>query len=139
MTKIAREIAEKEVTEWLDRKKISPSTRESREDSIDLLIDCVCEGTLVFNKNEQSNEIDGTITHSLLFPTDGEAPITSLKYRARLNDNILRPFLKGVAGNDGDGRLTAYVAALTNTAKGIISALDSGDKKISLAIAVFFL
>jgi hypothetical protein len=132
MEKISREIAEAEVKKWLDKKKVFQTTREAYEPHSNLLADAICEGALIYNEDE------GTWKHNLLFPLDS-GKITELNYIARLNDIVLRPYLKGVAGDDPDARVNAHIAALTNTAKGIIAGLDSADKKIASAIAIFFL
>ena len=130
--KIAREQAESEVNQWLETKKVFKSVRESNQDSIDLLIEAIQDGVLIYNEDEN------TFTHKLLHPLKNEMPVEELTYISRLNDNILRPYLKGVPTGDGDARLLATIAALTGKAKGILSALDSVDKKICNAIAIFF-
>ncbi len=132
MERVIREQAVIEVNKWLDTKKIFKSTREAREDDIELLIEAIQEGVLIYN------EEDNSFTHKLLHPIMNEKSVTELKYLGRLNDNIIRPYLKGVDPSDGDARLLATLAALTGTAKGILSALDSVDKKVSNAITIFF-
>lgn len=130
---VDRETAEGEVNEWLEAKKVFQSTIQDSKDSIEILIESIQYGTLTFNKSDKS------FTHQLLFPLgeDGAA-VTSLKYVHRVNDKTLQRFMKGVAGKDVDGRLNATIAALTNTARGIIEGLDTMDKKVSNAIAIFF-
>lgn len=132
MNKVARELAETEVTKWLDTKKVFESVRETYKESVDLLIEAMQNGVLVYN------ESDNSFTHELLHPLNNEQPVTELKYKGRLNDNDVRPYLKGVAAGDGDARLVSTIAALTGKAKGIISALDTSDRKITNAIATFF-
>lgn len=131
--KVSRELAEQEVTQWLDEKKVFQSTREAYKDSIDLLVDAICEGVLKYDGDKKK------FIHTLLFPLGGEIPITELIYKQRLTDKELRPNLNGVKQGDGDGRLNAYVAALTSTNKEIVANLDSADKKIAMAISIFFL
>lgn len=137
MEKITREVAELDILAWLDKKKVLQSTRETYKKSIDTLIDAVTEGILAYNHET------GVLTHTLLFPLNAEkensASVVKLEYRPRLNDNLLRPYLKGVAADDGDMRLNAHIAALTEKPRGIISLLDTGDKKIAESIAIFFL
>jgi hypothetical protein len=130
---VTREIAEQEVTAWLDKKKIFPSTREANKDSIELLIDSIVQGVLVYNST------NNTFVHKLLFPIENEMPINELTYKARINDIQLKPNLSGVKPGDGYGTLLAYVATLTGKNKTILSYLDSTDKKVAMAIAVFFL
>ncbi len=130
MEKVSREKATGEINGWLDKKKVYDSTREAQKDSIDLLIEAMMEGDLVLD--EKTNQF----THNLLFPLD---EIKQMTYKARLNDKMLRPHLQGVKSNDAEGRLSAFTAALTSQPKAIIESLDSADKKIMMAIAVFFL
>jgi len=132
MSRINPEQATKEINAWLDSKKIMHATKEANQDSIDLLIDGMVEGLLTV---EKSNEI----IHSLAFPIGDDDKIKNLTYKHRINDRILEPYLKGVKPADSDGRLIAYIAALTGQLKAVIKNMDSVDKKISLAIAVFFL
>lgn len=128
---VDRDTATLEIESWLDKKKVYESTREAQKDSIELLIEAMMAGDLTLDS--KTNEF----THKLLIPES--ANITEMKYRARLNDAILRPYLNGVKGGDADGRLLAYTAALTQQPKNILSALDTADKKIMMAIAIFFL
>lgn len=131
MDSVSREKATEEVEGWLDKKKVYPSTREAQKDSVDLLIEAIMSGDLTLDtlKNE--------FVHKLLFPLD-DGP-KELRYKARLNDKMLKPYLQGVKSTDADGRLAAHTAALTSQPKAIIEALDSADKKIMMSIAVFFL
>lgn len=133
MAKVTPEIATKEVNAWLEAKKIMKNTRDSNEDSTQLLIDAMVEGIIAIDEKTM------VITHNLNFPIGDGEEIKKLEYRHRLNDRLLEPYLKGVKPTDSDGRLTAYICALTQNSRGIIKNMDSVDKKISLAIAVFFL
>lgn len=140
-TKVAREVAQEDVKAWLDKKKVFEATRERYEDHIETITEAVMEGVLVIDSTtkDASSELTYEIIHTLLFPLKGEQPIETLKYKSRLNDKQLQPYLKGVKSDDADGRLLAHVAALTAQPRGVLVSLDSADKRISLAIAVFFL
>jgi hypothetical protein len=130
MDKVSREKATEEINGWLDRKKVYPSTREANEKDLELLIEAMVNGDIVLD--EKTNEF----THTLLFPLEDTK---SLKYKGRMNDKMLKPHLNGVSQKSGADMLTAYVAALTSQPKGLIESLDSADKKIAMAITVFFL
>lgn len=131
--KVERDVAEKEILFWLDKKKISPSTREKNKDEIELLIDRLCDGTLVYHADTNS------FTHTLLFPMENEKPLHELKYKGRINDIMLKPNLSGIKPGDGYATLLGYIQTLTGVNRNILAALDSSDKKIASAIAVFFL
>ena len=134
-TKIDRQTAENDVISWLEKKKVFQETREKFKDHIDIIIEAIQNKALVLNP-------DFTFEHTLLFPLcdEQENPLTtSLTYKARINDKQVQPHMRGVKNDDVDNRLNALIAALTNTSKGIISSLDSADKRISTAIGVFFM
>lgn len=134
MSKVVREVAEKEIESWLDKKKVFASTRDAYKESIEILIESVSEGVLVLNPDTFE------LIHTLLFPIESELATTELKYKPRLNDNMLKPYLNGIKANDADGRILATVAALTSVpTKNILMALDSMDKRIAMAIVVFFI
>lgn len=130
--KVAREVAEGEIGRWLDCKKVSNKKRESNRSSIDSLVDAVVEGLLVVQE-------DGSLIHTLKFPTDGESPLESLKYKLRLKVGDIHSYMKGIKADDADGRVAAYVAALIGKPLKLVQALDSEDYSISQAVAVFFI
>lgn len=133
MSKVDRETATKEVQGWLDKKKVFPETRDRFQDQIENLVDSVCNGVMVFNE-------DGTITHKLLFPFgEGGDGLSELKYLLRINDKMVQPQMRGVKADDFDGRLNALIATLTKENKGVISSLESSDKRIAASIAIFFM
>jgi hypothetical protein len=133
MSKVSLEVAANDLESWLDYKKIFPKTREQNADSIEFLQEMISEGVLMID--ERTFEI----THKLLFEIGEDEKIDHVVYKSRINDKILKPYMNGVKSTDADGRLTAYIAALTNQNKSIIQNMDSQDKKISTSIAVFFL
>jgi hypothetical protein len=130
---IDRETAEKEVNAWLESKKCFPSEIEKNKDSVEILVEAIMYGTLTLNETEK------TFTHQLLFPLgeDG-ATVTELTYKHRINDKMVQRYMKGVSATDGEGRLNATIGCLTETARGIIEGLDTKDKRIANAIAIFF-
>jgi hypothetical protein len=132
MSKVAREVAINDVNRWLDYKVVSERKRESLKDSIETLVDAVEDGLLIVND-------DHTIIQNLRIVPDGEEPIKSLTYKPRLKVSEVHMQLANVKSTDADGRVCAYIAALTTKPKGIIRALDTEDYGIGQAIAIFFL
>lgn len=133
ISKISPEQAQREISTWLDKKKIMESQRAEYKSSIAILADAVSQGVLVVD--EESNEL----IHNLLFPIgDDKIIITTITYKPRLNDLMLRPYIKNVDAGDADGRLIAYLAALTSQSKKLLEHLDTVDKRIANAIVVFF-
>lgn len=135
MGKVSKEIADQEIISWMDYKKIPASSRESEalKNSIETLSEAIQEGILTLD--EETFKFKQT----LLFEIGEEAKITELVYHPRLNDKMLKPHLSGVKGNDGDGRLLAHIAALTNKPKAVLELLDTVDKRTAQALAIFFL
>lgn len=127
--KVSLSVAQEEVSEWLDHLRITPQLRQNHKDMIDTLIEAVSFGLVEINE-------DKTITQKLQFPV-GE--VSELKYKSRLNDYILEPYLKGVKTSDGDARILAYKAALTGVLKVNIQKMDSSDQRIANSIVVFFI
>jgi len=133
MAKVALDIATKEVEAWLKYKRVQQKTIDINEDSVEILADAVADGILKIDEKTH------VITHKLIWEFGEEEKIKEFTYIPRVNDKILSPYMKGVKPTDADARLNAYIRALTKQASGIVKAIDSVDKKISVAIAVFFL
>lgn len=131
MEKIAKEVAIAEVDKWLDMKKVSQSKRETYKDHIEILVESVVEGNLILNE-------DGSWLQKLMFPIEGEMSVTELVFKPRLNRRSVIPHLNGVKASDGDGRIVAYMAALTGKPKNLLNSLDFEDSRISDSIVVFF-
>ena len=133
MEKVSRDVAQVDVEAWLDFKRVSQKKREVQTDSIDALIDAVSDGILTIN--DETFEI----THHLIFPFEGDSPLNELVYKPRLKVKQIHANLSGVKTGDTDGRLAAYVAALTSKNSQIIKNLDTEDYSVGTAIAIFFI
>jgi hypothetical protein len=123
------EIARKDVERWLDAKRISERKRNSYSDHIDNMIDGVMTGNLIVSD-------DCIITQKLNFPVDG---VSELVYKLRLEVRDARKRLEAVSSGDADGRITAYISALTGKSMGQIGLLDTVDYSMAQNMAVFFL
>ena len=135
MSKIPLKTAEAEVDKWLDYKKVKDKKRENNKEQIELIVDAVCDGTLVLDDKF-------VFTHKLLFPlgsSENEGKIKELKYRPRLMVREINAKMKGVKANDPDGRIVSYIAALSDQPSGIISSLDTEDNSLAQQIVSFFL
>ncbi len=118
---------------FMDFKKISAKTREQQTEGINALIDGVVEGDLSIDATTKE------ITQVLKFPLDGEIPVKELKYKPRVNIGTIQAHLQGVKATDADGRILAYIAALTGSVKAVIKNLDTEDHAIGQSIALFFI
>lgn len=132
MKPVSREIAEKDVNGWLDFKKVDQGKRDSLEGAIDRMITLVQDGTFEINQETFS------IKHKLKFSIGQNPPIIELIYKPRIPVSALQDNLAGVNGKDGIAVTLAYIAALTDTAKGILKGLDNEDYRNADLVAVFF-
>ena len=133
--KVSRKVAELEVKKWLDYKKVKEKKRENLQDSIDIMIDAIIDGSLVLDQ-------DFKFTHTLSFPIEnanGEVTVKSLTYKPRLSVQEITSRMKGIKSNDPDARVVGYVAALTDKPRAVLTDLDTEDNAIAQAFALFFL
>jgi hypothetical protein len=129
-TPISAEMATKEVTAWLDYKRIKPSDRERNEQSVKALVDAVSCGVISIDTAG-----DFTITHKLEFP-EGVQPV--LKYKARAKVGALQAGTKNLNGVPL-AMYFAYAQELTGVLMGTLQGMDSEDSKVLQAIVTFFL
>jgi hypothetical protein len=130
--KISRDVAEEEIEVWLDKKKVFQETRDKYKDHIEVIVEAMMNGVLQLNEKMEFH-------HTLLFEIGEGGAIDHLDYLFRANDKIIAPHMKGVKNDDVDGRLNALIAAITKQTRGIISNLDTVDKRIATAIGIFFM
>ena len=134
MSKVALEVAQAEVNKWLDYKKVSQEKRETYQNYISALVSGVQEGILSIDE-------ENVITQKLIWPIkhqEGKGALESLSFRPRITVGAIHNHMNGVKADDADGRIKAYICALTNTPKALINALDTDDYGIPQAVAVFF-
>jgi kynureninase len=125
------EMAEKEVTSWLDHKKINTRIRESKKDSIDSLIGHFEDGVLVLNE-------DFTITQSLQFPI-GDS-LKTITYKPRLSGKDINAVkVKNGKGFDTDAYVMDRICAMTGVNRELLLNLDTVDRAVCDSLAVFFI
>jgi hypothetical protein len=127
------DVATNDINAWLDAKRVRSTKRTEMKSSVDGLVKAVQDGLIVFDSET------GFLTQTLLWPIGENEGVKTFNYKLRLNSFELDPFLKNVSSGDGDGRLRAYVAALTSQLPSVVSKLDTEDLSIAQSIAVFFL
>lgn len=135
MEKVSKDVAVEEIDRWLDSKKFSDKKRESLKDSVDTLIDAIVDGTLCLDENNM-------LIQTLKFPiqtTDGKVAYDKFEYKPRLKMEAIHLHMQGVKSSDADGRVCAYVAALTSKPKDVVKKMDTEDYSVAQSIAVFFL
>lgn len=129
---ISKEQATKEVEAWLDSKCVSQRKRDKAKQAIEDLIEFFEYGILTLNHETFE------ITQILQLPV-GDSGIKELKYKSRMPVGAAYDHLTKVKSGDGDGRVMAYVTALTGVNSGIVKAIDTEDYDACVAIAYFFL
>ncbi len=126
---ISRDLAEQEVNEWLDFKRVKSKKRESNADAIENLIDGFCDGDLVMDQETKE------ITLKLSFPAGN---LNEFKFKPRLKLSDTHTYLKNAKSGDLDARVLAYMCALTGLNSGIVKELDTEDYGLAQSIAIFF-
>jgi hypothetical protein len=121
------------VQKWLDLKRIPAAKRETQKEAINSLIEAVSNGDI-------SIADDGVITQKLIFPiTIGGGELSELTYKPRLTVGEYKAHTANVKAGDFDGRIMAYVRALTKLQVEVIDRLDTADTSIATSIAIFFM
>lgn len=134
MGKIAREVAEQEVEIWLEyTNNSSARKKETFKEHIEGLIDAVSEGLLVLNPETK------VFTYQLRSPIGNGEAVKSLNFKPRLKVSAVQNHLRGVKATDADGRILAYVCALTSQNSEIIKDMETHDYSVCRDITVFFL
>jgi len=126
---MSRERAANEIKDWLDYKRVKASARESYKSQIEVLEEAMMTGDI---------SLDNTtfeINQKLVFKVDGLIDSLTYKPRMAVGDLNKVPTKPG----DFDGKIAAYIAALTGKGLSHIQKLDTEDYKIGQAIAVFFI
>ena len=128
-TKVPFETATAEFEKWLNAKQVSKKRRENLADMEEEIIDAIMEGNLVLNK-------DIEFIQHLNFPN---SKVSELKFQTRIQVGMINAKLRGIQANDVNGRLEAYISALTGEPVSLVKTLDSSDFAIASCIATYFL
>jgi len=127
--KVAKEIATKEVTDWLDYKRIKEPRREVLKANIDTLIEACMYGEIEFS--------DNAITQNLNFPIyndDGTLFRNKLKYKTTITVKEIQTSIE-----KNTLMVQAYASALTGLPGEVVGKLDaSTDYNVLNSIVVFF-
>ena len=126
---VTHEIAVNEFGKWIDAKKVSKRRREGLVDMEEEIIDAIQEGSLVLDDQTK-------FVQHLKFPNER---IKTLTFQTRIQIGVLNARLKNVSTQDVNGRLEAYISALTGEPTPVIKTLDSSDFNLSSCIATYFL
>jgi hypothetical protein len=128
-TPVDQSVAKNEIQQWLDFKQIDDIKKETQKDSIEKLESSIVDGSLTFDPETHE------LTQNLKFAVGS---IDKLTYKPRLTRGDLAARTKGVAINDLEGRIDAYICALTNNTVNVIKQMDTEDFGIAQSIAGFF-
>lgn len=132
---IVEETAIQDFERWLDYKKVKNKKRADNKEQEEVIVDAIMDGSLIVEK-------DCYIEFKLDFPLENEKnepTFESFKFKPRIKVFELNSKLKGVKSSDVDGRIVAYIAAVTGQNAGIIKKLDTQDYNICQAVIMYFL
>lgn len=129
---IAKDIAEKEVNDWLTRIDFSEGQRKDFEANINIMVNAVQNGTVSIDP--KTNDV----TQKLKRPFGKEEKITQLKFKTDISVSEINQYKKGI-DHDSDNRNTiAYICASTGNLASIIEQMNARDFNVSTAIVLFF-
>lgn len=133
MSGVSKEIALKEVGEWLDFKKVSFRKREKAKENIERIAEAIEDGILVLNPETKE------FTQTLKFPIGKDESITELKFKPNLIVGDIQSQLVGVPADDGYGRAFAHIAAATEEDRNVIAKMNFEDYSIAGDLVIFFM
>jgi hypothetical protein len=131
--KVSEEVAEADITRWLDACMIRESKRYTMKDTIKELVNYVMDGDIIVSE-------DGKIKQVLQFPVGEESQITELNFKNRIGVDDIHKRMTGnnVKAGDIDGRIRVYASALTGQPYALIGKLDTSDWSVTSTISSFF-
>jgi hypothetical protein len=133
--KVNREQAVRELDKWFEFKKIRTNKREANKEFEETIVSAIIEGDLVIDENSNIKfKLPEPMSNS-----KGEVTVEELVFKPRLKVRELNAELRGVKNSDGDGRIVAYIAAITGQAPNIITNLYTEDYSLCTAIVMYFL
>ncbi len=127
---MTRETAVKEVNDYLSFKGMRPKRRKEKEESIDVIIDCVEDGTVSIDPETR------ILKHKLIHPIKGTK---EFNYKARINQGKIATRLRMSSSSDGHSAIACYVAELSDNNITFVGMLDTEDNVISNAVAMLFM
>ena len=126
--KVNIDVAEKEVSALLDKKKIFPKQRERLQPAIEAVTEAVTYGFVKI-------ETDGKITQTLLEPI---GDITELIYAARMEPFTINKAIQTLKADNQTNRNLIYITSYTGQLQATINKLEPSDRNIADCIALFF-
>lgn len=133
---VPHETAKADIERWLDYRRVRSKKRADMQDTIASLIDLVEDGVLVVDE-------DCHLIYELMDPIrdkeTGNVVFSELTFKPRIRQYEVTQFLRNVKPNDVDGRISAYISALTGKAPGVVTKLITEDYSVAQNIALFFL
>lgn len=133
--KVSEEVAFKEVTKWLDFKKVDEKKRGENKDNIESLAHSISMGYLTLDK-------DMNFIQKLKFPIEADdktVVASEFKYKPRLRMAEIDKKTTNIKATDPFALIGAYISALTETNTGVVKQMETEDYRVAQSIAVFFL
>jgi hypothetical protein len=127
-----------EINKWLEFKDVDAEDRVMYQANLKRMANAMVSGRLSLNADTM------VFTQKLKFPlTDAKDKskviLAEISFQPRCAGGDLKRASQNVKSTDFDGKVLAYIAALTGESPGYIDKLDSEDLKVGQSIAVFFM
>lgn len=128
---LTKEQAQKELTAWLDFKKVRPKQREIFAAQYDVLVEAMQYGDITMDNATY------VIKHKLITPVDGL--FDSLEYQPRKTVGELQKANTSVNAIDADSKLNGIICCVTGKGLSHLLRMYPEDYVISQAVSVFFM
>jgi len=137
-SKVDRKTAAQEFEQWLDYNKIRAKKRLENENSSDLVVELIQDGSVIVDLEKKS--IKYTLAHPIT-DKSGAAIYQDIEIKSRVTLAQFSQELSQISVklDDGISRVTAMVAASSGLNVNLLTGLDMADFETLQAIVIFLL
>jgi len=133
MENVSLEIAQKDISSWLDSKRVSEKKRKDNERVVDTLVSAVMEGNLVWDEEQK------LLKQRLQWPVGENEELKHIDFKQRITQGDISARLRNAKSDDAFAVMGVYISAITGQPIAILDKLDSSDYSIAQSVAVFFM
>lgn len=133
MSNVSLEIAQKDISSWLDSKRVSEKKRQDNERVVDTLVSAVMEGNLVWDEGQK------LLKQKLQWPVGENEEIKHIEFKHRVTQGDISARLRNTKSDDAFAVMGVYISAITGQPVALLEKLDTSDYSIAQSVAVFFM
>lgn len=133
MSVVSKDIAEKEVNEWLTAIGTSEDQKEGLKNNVQILMNGVVNGALVIDSENQN------VTQKLRVVFGKEEKISQLNFKPYLTVGEIETFKKSISQDNDNRNTSAAICASTGNPYSVIEQMNAKDFNLSAALVLFFI